>query len=34
MIAKVSSIGEDLSKDNPELNKTVKLVFESAARSK
>jgi TRAP-type C4-dicarboxylate transport system substrate-binding protein len=34
MIAKVSSIGEDLSKDNPELNKAVKLVFESAARSK
>lgn len=34
MIAKVSSIGEDLSKDNPELNKAVKLVFESAAKSK
>jgi TRAP-type transport system periplasmic protein len=34
MIAKVSSIGEDLSKDKPELNKAVKLVFESAARNK
>jgi TRAP-type C4-dicarboxylate transport system substrate-binding protein len=34
MIANVSSIGEDLSKDNPELNKTVKLVFESAKRNK
>jgi TRAP-type C4-dicarboxylate transport system substrate-binding protein len=34
MMAKVSSIGEDLSKDNAELNKTVKLVFESAKRNK
>lgn len=34
MTAKVSTIGEDLSKDNPELNKAVKLVFESAARNK
>jgi TRAP-type C4-dicarboxylate transport system substrate-binding protein len=34
MIAKVSSIGEDLSKDNPDLNKAVKLVFESANRNK
>ena len=34
MVAKVSTIGEDLSKDNPELNKAVKLVFESAARNK
>ena len=34
MIAKISSIGEDLSKDKPELNKAVKLVFESAARNK
>ena len=28
MIAKVSTIGEDLSKDKPDLNKAVKLVFE------
>ena len=34
MTAKVSTIGEDFSKDNPELNKAVKLVFESAARNK
>ena len=34
MIAKVASIGEDLSKDNPELNKAVKLAFESAKRNK
>jgi TRAP-type C4-dicarboxylate transport system substrate-binding protein len=34
MVAKVSSIGQDLSKDNPSLNKAVKLVFESAARNK
>jgi len=34
MIAKVSTIGEDLSKDNAELNKAVKLVFESAKRNK
>jgi TRAP-type transport system periplasmic protein len=33
MMAKVSSIGEDLSKDNPDLNKAVKLVFESAKRN-
>ena len=33
MLAKVSSIGEDLSKDNPDLNKAVKLVFESAKRN-
>ena len=32
MIAKVSSIGEDLSKDKPDLNKAVKLVFEVATR--
>ena len=32
MIAKVSSIGEDLSKDKPDLNKAVKLVFEVANR--
>jgi TRAP-type transport system periplasmic protein len=33
MMASVSSIGEDLSKDNPDLNKAVKLVFESAKRN-
>lgn len=32
--AKVSTIGEDLSKDNPDLNKAVKLVFDSAKRHK
>ena len=30
----VSTIGEDLSKDNADLNKAVKLVFESAKRNK
>ncbi len=30
MIKKVSTIGEDLSKDKPELNKAVKLMFEAA----
>lgn len=30
MLAKVSTIGEDLSKDNPDLNKAVKLMFEVA----
>ena len=34
MMAKVSTIGDDLSKDNQELNKAVKLVFESAKRNK
>jgi TRAP-type transport system periplasmic protein len=34
LVAKVSTIGEDLSKDKPDLNKAVKLVFESAARNK
>jgi TRAP-type C4-dicarboxylate transport system substrate-binding protein len=34
MIAKVSSIGEDLSKDNPDLNKAVRLVADSAKRNK
>jgi TRAP-type C4-dicarboxylate transport system substrate-binding protein len=34
MVAKVLTIGEDLSKDNAELNKAVKLVFESAKRNK
>lgn len=30
MLKKVSTIGEDLSKDKPELNKAVKLMFEAA----
>jgi TRAP-type C4-dicarboxylate transport system substrate-binding protein len=34
MLAKISSIGDDLSKDKPDLNKAVKLVFESAGRNK
>ena len=34
MIAKVSTIGEDMSKEKPELNKAVKLIFESARRNK
>jgi hypothetical protein len=34
MTAKVSTIGEDLSKDKPELNAAVKLVFETAQRAK
>jgi TRAP-type C4-dicarboxylate transport system substrate-binding protein len=34
MLAKISSIGEDLSKDKPDLNAAVKLVFESAKRNK
>jgi TRAP-type C4-dicarboxylate transport system substrate-binding protein len=34
MIAKVSSIADDLSKSKPELNQTIKLMFESAARNK
>jgi TRAP-type transport system periplasmic protein len=34
MIAKVSSIGEDLSKDNPDLNKAVRIVADSAKRNK
>ena len=32
MLAKVSTIGEDLSKDKPDLNKAVKLVFEVAKK--
>jgi hypothetical protein len=28
MLAKVSTIGEDLSKDKPDLNRLVKAVFE------
>jgi TRAP-type C4-dicarboxylate transport system substrate-binding protein len=34
LIAKISSIGNDLSKDKPELNKAVNVVVESAARNK
>ena len=34
MLAKVSTIGEDLSKDKPDLNAAVKLVFDSAKRNK
>jgi hypothetical protein len=34
MIAKISSVGNDLSATKPELNKAVNLVFESAARNK
>jgi TRAP-type transport system periplasmic protein len=34
MIKKVSTIGNDLSKDNPDLNKAVKLAFETAAKYK
>ena len=32
--AKISTIGDDLSKDKPELNQAVGLVFESAKRNK
>ena len=34
LVAKVSTIGEDMSKDKPELNKAVKLISESAKRNK
>lgn len=34
LVAKISSIGDDLSKDKPELNKAIGLVFELAARNK
>jgi TRAP-type C4-dicarboxylate transport system substrate-binding protein len=34
MLAKVSGIGDDLSRDKPELNKAVGLVFTAAARNK
>ncbi len=34
MIAKVSTIGDDLSKTKPALNTAVKALFESAARNK
>jgi len=33
-VAKISSIGNDLSQSKPDLNRAVKLVFESAARNK
>jgi TRAP-type C4-dicarboxylate transport system substrate-binding protein len=32
MIAQISSVANDLSASNPELNAAVKIVFESAAR--
>jgi len=32
MLAKVTSIGDDLSKDKPDLNKAIKMVFEVANR--
>jgi len=34
MLAKISSIGNDLSKDRPALNEAVDLVFRAAARNK
>jgi TRAP-type transport system periplasmic protein len=34
MVEKISSVADDLSKTKPELNKTVKIVFESAKRNK
>jgi TRAP-type C4-dicarboxylate transport system substrate-binding protein len=34
MIEKVSSIGDDMSKSKPELNKAVKVVFESAKKNR
>ncbi len=34
MMEKISSIGFDLSKSNPDLNKAVAIVFESAKRNK
>ena len=34
MIAKISSIGNDLSKDKPALDRAVTQAFESAARTK
>jgi TRAP-type C4-dicarboxylate transport system substrate-binding protein len=34
MIARISSVANDLSESNPELNAAVKLVFETAARNK
>jgi TRAP-type C4-dicarboxylate transport system substrate-binding protein len=34
LVARISSIGNDVSADKPELNKAVSLVFESAKRNK
>jgi TRAP-type C4-dicarboxylate transport system substrate-binding protein len=34
MLTKISSVGDDLSKNKPDLNNAIKLVFESAARNK
>ncbi|MGA2944622.1 MAG: TRAP transporter substrate-binding protein [Xanthobacteraceae bacterium] len=34
LITKISSIGPDLSKDKPELNKAVEMVFAAAAKNK
>jgi TRAP-type transport system periplasmic protein len=34
MVAQISSVANDLSASNPELNAAVKIVFESAARNK
>jgi TRAP-type C4-dicarboxylate transport system substrate-binding protein len=34
LITKISSIGADLSKDKPELNKAIQVVVESAKRNK
>ncbi len=34
MVAKISSIGDDLSKTNPTLNAALKVVFASAAKNK
>jgi TRAP-type C4-dicarboxylate transport system substrate-binding protein len=34
LIAKISSIGPDVSKDKPELNKAVEMVFAAAAKNK
>ena len=34
MIARISSIGNDLSKDKPALDRAVTQAFESAARNK
>jgi TRAP-type C4-dicarboxylate transport system substrate-binding protein len=33
-LAKTSTIGDELSKDRPELNEAVKVVMEAAARAK
>ena len=33
-MAKTSNIGDELSKDRPELNEAVEVVMEAAARAK